>query len=98
MAVPSTSRLIAMAAHVKPKSVRHWLALHAWTRNNQGDYPRIMRRALTIYLALYYVLIAGAVMTAWRSGLIAHLDRTWTFVAIAFAVALGGLLAALSRA
>lgn len=56
-----------------------------------------MRRALILYLALYYLLIAGAAATLWRSGLIAHLDRGWTYSLIAFAVALGMLLALLSR-
>ena len=56
-----------------------------------------MRRALIIYLVVYYVLVAGAVATLWRSGLIAHLDRGWTYAVIALAVASGGLLWALSR-
>jgi hypothetical protein len=58
---------------------------------------RIMRRLLIVYLVLYYAVIAGAVVTVWRSGLIAHFERTWTFLAIAVALALGGLLAVLSR-
>jgi hypothetical protein len=56
-----------------------------------------VRRALIIYLAVYFALVAGAVTTMWRSGLVMHFDRTWTIVAILFAVTLGGLLAALSR-
>jgi hypothetical protein len=56
-----------------------------------------VRRALTIYLVLYYALIAGALVTAWRSGLLADFDPTWTIVAIAVALILGVLLAALSR-
>jgi hypothetical protein len=56
-----------------------------------------MRRALTFYLVVYYLLITGAVMTIWRSGLITYLDRTWTVVAITFSVALGAILALLSR-
>ena len=56
-----------------------------------------MRRALILYLALYYLLIAGAAATLWRSGLIVHLDRAWTYSIIAFAMALGALLALLSR-
>jgi hypothetical protein len=56
-----------------------------------------VRRALTIYLVLYYLLVAGAVVTLWRSGLIAHLHRGWTYSVIAFAAALGVLLSVLSR-
>jgi hypothetical protein len=56
-----------------------------------------MRRVLIIYLVVYYLLLGGAVLTVWRSGLIEHLDLTWTFLAITFSVALGGLLALLSR-
>jgi hypothetical protein len=56
-----------------------------------------VRRALIIYLVLYYALIAGALVTAWRSGLLAHFDRAWTIVVIAVALILGVLLAALSR-
>jgi len=56
-----------------------------------------LRHALIAYLVLYYVLIAGAVATLWRSGLIEHLDRGWTLAAVACAVILGILLAWLSR-
>jgi hypothetical protein len=51
-----------------------------------------VRRALTVYLVVYYLLIAGAVVTLWRSGLIAHLHRGWTYTSIAFAIASGALL------
>jgi hypothetical protein len=56
-----------------------------------------MRRALTFYLVVYYLLITGAVVTIWRSGLLTSLDRTWTVVAITLSVALGAMLALLSR-
>jgi hypothetical protein len=56
-----------------------------------------MRRVVTIYLVVYYALIAGAAATVWRSGLTAHLDRAWTLGGLVVACALGGLLAALSR-
>lgn len=56
-----------------------------------------MRRALILYLAVYYLLIAGAVTTIWRSGLSAYFDRTWTVLAITVSVALGVILALLSR-
>jgi hypothetical protein len=56
-----------------------------------------MRRVLTVYLVVYYLVITGAVVTIWRSGLITYLDRTWTVVAITFSVALGATLAVLSR-
>ena len=58
---------------------------------------RPVRRALIVYLAAYYLLIAAAVVTLWRSGLMAHLHRGWTYSAIAFAVALGLVLWVTSR-
>jgi hypothetical protein len=58
---------------------------------------RILRRLLTIYLVVYYAVIAGAVLTVWRSGLIAHLDWTWTLLVITLSIAFGVLLASLSR-
>jgi hypothetical protein len=56
-----------------------------------------VRRVFIVYLVFYYLLVAGAVMTVWRSGLITHLDRTWTFLVIGIAVALGVLLIVVSR-
>jgi hypothetical protein len=56
-----------------------------------------MRRLMIVYLVVYYAIIAGAAVTVWRSGLISHFGGTWTLLAITVAVALGGLLAALSR-
>lgn len=56
-----------------------------------------MRRWVIVYLFVYFAVLAGAAVTAWRSGLITHFGPTWTLAAITFAVALGGLLAALSR-
>lgn len=56
-----------------------------------------MRRALILYLFAYYLLVAGAVATLWRSGLVAHLDLRWTLGAIAAAAGLGVLLALASR-
>ena len=56
-----------------------------------------MRRALIAYLVVYYALVAGAVVTLWRSGLVAHFDSLWTYSAIATAVALGVLLWVTSR-
>ena len=50
-----------------------------------------------IYLALYYLLVAAAAVTLWRSSVITHLHRGWTYSAIAVAVALGVLLWATSR-
>jgi hypothetical protein len=56
-----------------------------------------MHRLLIIYLVAYYALIAGAVLTVWRSGLVSDLGRNGTVLGITVAVALGALLAALSR-
>jgi hypothetical protein len=56
-----------------------------------------MRPLLVVYLAMYFVAVAGAVMTLWRSGLIDHLDLGWTVAAIGCALALGAILALASR-
>ena len=56
-----------------------------------------MRRGLTIYLVLYYLILAAAAVTLWRSGLIMHLHRGWTYAAFVFAAGLGVLLRVTSR-
>jgi hypothetical protein len=65
--------------------------------NDGRRQSRRASRLLIVYLVVYHALLAGAVVTMWRSGLIAYVDRTWTVVAIVLAVALGGLLALLSH-
>jgi hypothetical protein len=50
-----------------------------------------------LYLVVYYILVAGALATMWRSGILGHLDRAWTIMAVVVAVALGAILAVLSR-
>jgi hypothetical protein len=56
-----------------------------------------VQRALIVYLVVYYLLVAGAVATLWRSGLISHLHRGWTYSLIALALALGAALWVTSR-
>jgi hypothetical protein len=56
-----------------------------------------MRHILNVYLVLYFLVIATAAATLWRSGLIEHLDRGWMLAVIAGAVMLGVLLRLLSR-
>jgi hypothetical protein len=56
-----------------------------------------VRRALIVYLVVYYLLVAGGVATLWQSGLISHLPRGWTYSLIASALALGALLWVTSR-
>jgi hypothetical protein len=56
-----------------------------------------VRLLLIIYLTVYYLLVAAAVVTLWRTGLIDHLPRGRTYLAIAVAIALGVLLALTSR-
>jgi hypothetical protein len=79
--------------------VGHELA--KWFRGVSGSTQcrHIIDRTIgsAAYLVVYYVVIAGAAITIWRSGLIAHFGRTWTVLAITFSVALGALLAVLSR-
>jgi hypothetical protein len=56
-----------------------------------------VRHALIVYLVVYYLLVAAAVATLWRSGLINHFHRGWTYSLIAAALALGALLWITSR-
>ena len=56
-----------------------------------------MQRALIVYLVVYYLLVAAAVATLWRSGVVSHLPRGWTYSLIALALALGALLWVTSR-
>jgi hypothetical protein len=65
--------------------------------HDEKPVSRHLRRALIVYLVAYYLLIAAAVVTLWRSGLMTHLHRGWTCSAIAVAVALGLVLWATSR-
>jgi uncharacterized membrane protein len=51
-----------------------------------------VRRVLIVYLVAYYLVVAGAVLTLWRSGLMTELPRGWTYSTIAIAAALGVLL------
>jgi hypothetical protein len=55
------------------------------------------RLALAAYLTLYFLLVGGAGLVIWRSGLIDHLDRGLIVAILASAVLLGVLLGALSR-
>ena len=56
-----------------------------------------MSRFLIAYLVLYFAVVAGAVVTVWRSGLIDDIGRPTVYTAIAVALALGVLLALVSR-
>ena len=56
-----------------------------------------MRRVLIVYLVVYYLLVAGAVVTLWRADVIHHLHAGWTYSLIALAFALGALLWVASR-
>jgi lipopolysaccharide export LptBFGC system permease protein LptF len=65
--------------------------------NWQSRVGPVVRRVLIVYLGVYYLLVAGAVATLWRSGMIDHLHAAWTYSLIALAVALGALLWITSR-
>lgn len=54
-------------------------------------------RFLIAYLVLYFASVIGAVVTLWRAGLVDEVGRPRVFMAIAIAVALGALLALVSR-
>jgi energy-coupling factor transporter transmembrane protein EcfT len=50
-------------------------------------------RLLRVYLSAYYILLIGAAVTLWRSGVLARLPTVWIAVAAIVAVGLGIVLA-----
>ena len=56
-----------------------------------------MSRFLIAYLILYFASVVGAIVTVWRSGLVDEIGRPTVYTAIAIALALGALLALVSR-
>lgn len=56
-----------------------------------------MPRFIALYLCAYLLVVGGAAVTLWRSGLIEHLHRGWTLAVLGGALLLGLLLALLSK-
>lgn len=54
-------------------------------------------RLLHVYLGVYFLLVAAAFFTLWRSGILARLPRSWVIVAALVSFSLGVLLAVASR-
>ena len=49
---------------------------------------------IRIYLAAYLVLVLGAVLALWQSGILAELSPVWVALGLLFALGLGVVLAA----
>jgi hypothetical protein len=53
-------------------------------------------RFLTIYLIGYFVLLAGAGLALWQSGILNHIPGVWLAIATLIAIGLGIMLAVVS--
>lgn len=53
-------------------------------------------RFIHLYLIGYFLLVIGAVLALWRSGVLARLDGTWLAIGIIIALGLGIMLAVTS--
>ncbi|HXE81666.1 MAG TPA: hypothetical protein VNK41_13000 [Vicinamibacterales bacterium] len=49
-------------------------------------------RPLHVYLAVYVVILAGALLVLWRAGVLGQLPLVWIVLALAFAVCAGIVL------
>ncbi len=54
-------------------------------------------RLVHVYLGVYFLLVAAAFFTLWRSDILARLPRTWVIVAALVSFSLGIMLAVSSR-
>jgi hypothetical protein len=54
-------------------------------------------RVVHVYLAVYFLLLAGAVATLWRAGVLARLPAGGVVLTVGVSLALGVLLAIVSR-
>ena len=52
---------------------------------------------ISLYLIGYFVLLIGAGLALWQSGVLDRIPVAWTVIAAVIAVALGALLAIASR-
>ncbi len=54
-------------------------------------------RWLHLWLAVYFVLVAGAGLSLWQAGVLARLGWVWSLAAAAVSIGLGLLLGATAR-
>lgn len=54
-------------------------------------------RFVNIYLTVYFVLIAGAVIALWSGGALGAIPPVWTVISLLIAVGFGVLLALATR-
>jgi hypothetical protein len=52
---------------------------------------------LKIYLAAYFVILAGALLALWQGRVLGRLPAEWVVLILAAAIVLGVLLAVISR-
>lgn len=52
---------------------------------------------LKTYLAVYFVLLAAALVALWQGGVLSRLPAEWVVLVLAAAIVLGVLLALVSR-
>lgn len=55
-------------------------------------------RFVRLYLIGYFILLLGAGVALWRSGVLDQVPRVWAVIAAVVAIGLGAMLAIVSRA
>ena len=53
-------------------------------------------RFIHLYLLGYFILVIGAVLALWQSGVLARISGTWLAIAMVIAIGLGIVLAVTS--
>jgi hypothetical protein len=53
-------------------------------------------RLLTVYLIGYFILLAGAGLALWQSGILRHIPGVWLAIAALIAIGFGIMLAVVS--
>ena len=53
-------------------------------------------RFLTVYLIGYFILLVGAGLALWQSGILRHIPGVWLAIAALIAIGLGIMLAVVS--
>jgi hypothetical protein len=57
-----------------------------------------MMRFLRLYLVGYFILLLGAALALWQSGILRHISGVWIAIGTIIAVGLGIVLAVVSSA